>query len=52
MFLAPVWESESEGTGSADKKRSAGSGACPCDSGGCDSLNHDGMAMLVTPPLL
>lgn len=46
MFVAPVFE-ESSGTGSADTKRSAGSGACPCD-----SLNHDGMAMLVTPPLL
>ena len=47
MFLAPVFE-ESTGTGSADTKRSAGSGACPHDS----DLNHDGMAMLVTPPLL
>ena len=46
MFLAPVWESESSGTGSADTKRSAGSGACPHDSDcGIDS-------MLVTPPLL
>ena len=47
MFLAPTFE-ESSGTGSADTKRSAGSGVCPCDS----DLNHDGMAMLVTPPLL
>lgn len=46
MFLAPVWESESSGTGSADTKRSAGSGACPCDS----ACEIDGM--LVTPPLL
>ena len=46
MFLAPVWESESSGTGSADTKRSAGSGACPCDS----DCEIDGM--LVTPPLL
>ena len=48
LFTAPVWESgESSGTGSADTKRSAGSGACPCDSPACEI---DGM--LVTPPLL
>lgn len=46
MFVAPVWESESSGTGSADTKRSARSGACPCDS----DCEIDGM--LVTPPLL
>ena len=48
MFLAPVWESEPQSAGAGSLSGKA-PGACPHD---CDSLNHDGMAMLVTPPLL
>lgn len=40
MFVAPVFETP------AESKSPCG---CRCDS---DNLNHDGMAMLVTPPLL
>lgn len=42
MFVAPVFETPAA-------QPSAGPCGCRCDS---DSLNHDGMAMLVTPPLL
>ena len=43
MFLAPTFEELS----TVNYQLSTGPCACPCD-----SLNHDGMAMLVTPPLL
>ena len=42
MFVAPVFETPAA-------QPSSGPCGCRCDS---DSLNHDGMAMLVTPPLL
>ena len=45
MFLAPTFEELS----TVNSQLSTGPCGCRCDS---DSLNHDGMAMLVTPPLL